>query len=434
MGYAVWYLNKSQFAQVWRTHSASHRLRVQSTVNGSLTIRIRWIASGEVRFSSRTASPRRIACSVWNTKKIVCHAGLGKDFYWAYCPSLVAAILFSILFGLTTLLHTAQAIHYRKRFALILIMGGTWEAAGYIVRILSIYHQLNSTLYTIQTLLILLAPLWINAYIYMLLGRMIHFFLVSDSVFKIKARSITRMFVLFDITAFLIQATGGTMAGPDSSAQTQKIGMDVYVGGVGVQLGFLVVFVSLAVRFQVNLKNQSQSQSQSQNKSFITTPTTTTSNVASTRGYAAVVSDGDGDAYSHYPATTDEEQAGGREMILQADHKEGGHPYPYPDPRIAKGLLITLYVVMTLVIIRNTYRLAEYATGQNSVTITHEWFGYVFDAVPMLAASVVLNVFNPGKILQGPRSDFAEQDRARKQAKKERKVAKREAKKGCRSG
>jgi hypothetical protein len=244
------------------------------------------------------------------------------------------------------------------------------------------------------------------------------------------------MFVLFDITAFLIQATGGTMAGPDSSAQTQKIGMDVYVGGVGVQLGFLVVFVSLAVRFQLNLKKQSQSQSQSQNRSFITTPTTTTSNVANTRGYAAVASNGDGDAYSHYPATTDEEQAGGREMVLQADHEEAGHPYPYPhpDPEIAKGLLITLYVVMTLVIIRNTYRLAEYATGQDSVTITHEWFGYVFDAVPMVAASVVLNVFNPGKILQGPRSDFAEQDRARKQAKKERKVAKREAKKGWQSG
>ncbi|KAK5447787.1 hypothetical protein LTS15_009286 [Exophiala xenobiotica] len=366
--------------------------------------------------------------------QIVCHAGLGEDFYWAYCPSLVAAILFSILFGLTTLLHTVQAMNYRKRFALILIMGGTWEAAGYIVRILSNYHQLNSTLYTIQTLLILLAPLWINAYIYMLLGRMIHFFLVSDSVFKIKARSITRMFVLFDITAFLIQATGGTMAGPGSSAQTQKIGMDVYVGGVGVQLGFLVVFVSLAVRFQLNLKNQSQSQSQSQNRSFITTTTTTTtSNVASARGYAAVASDGE-DAYSHYPATTDEEQAGGREMVLQADHNEGGYPYPYPDPRIAKGLLITLYVVMTLVIIRNTYRLAEYATGQKSVTITHEWFGYVFDAVPMVAASVVLNVFNPGKILQGPRSGFAEQNRERKQAKKKRKVAKKEAKKGWQSG
>ena len=346
--------------------------------------------------------------------QIVCHAGLGEDFYFAYCPSLVAAILFSVLFGLTTLLHIAQAIHYRKRFAFILIMGGTWEAAGYIVRILSIYRQLNSTLYTIQTLLILLAPLWINAYIYMLLGRMIHFFLASDNVFKIKARSITRMFVLFDITAFLIQATGGTMAGPSSSAQTQKIGMDVYVGGVGVQLGFLVIFVSLAVRFQLNLKKQSQSR----NRSSITT----TSNVAGSGGYAAVASD----AYSYYPAT-DEEQAG-YEPGLQGPHKEEGG-YPYPDPRIAKGLLITLYVVMTLVIIRNTYRLAEYATGQDSVTITHEWFAYVFDAVPMFAASVVLNVFNPGKVLQGPRSDFGEQDRERKQVKKDMKAAKKDAKK-----
>ncbi|KAL6242401.1 hypothetical protein RBB50_010540 [Rhinocladiella similis] len=351
---------------------------------------------------------------------IVCHAGISDDYYFSYCPSLGAAIAFAILFGLTTIAHMAQAIHYRKPFAAILIMGAAWETAGYIVRTLAVYHQLNGTLYTIQTLLILLAPLWINAYIYMLLGRMIHFFLRTDSVFRVPARSITRMFVLFDITAFLVQAIGGVMASPDASALVQRVGMDIYMAGVGVQLGFLVIFTSLAVRFQLNLKKQNeprQSQPQQQQHRHLSVdsaqhlhPHPHPYPQAYLQSYAGIPDDEE-NAVAWPKTNTD----------LSQDES-------YPCPTLAKRLLVTLYVVMALVIVRNTYRLAEFATGETSPTVTHEWFGYVFDALPMFVASVVLNVWNPGKVLQGARSDFGEQDKERKRAKKEKKARKKEAK------
>ncbi|KAK4944214.1 hypothetical protein LTR10_016327 [Elasticomyces elasticus] len=313
----------------------------------------------------------------------------GPNDIWSYCPSLAAAILFTILFGITSTAHITQAFIYRKPFAWVLIMGALWETGGYVVRILSIYHPLNSGIFTGQLLLILLAPLWVNAYIYMLLGCMIHFFLESDRVFKIKARLITRMFVLFDITAFLIQATGGTMTGPSSSTSTQNLGLDIYTAGVGVQLGFLVIFVSLAIGFQQKLKKQSQSPN----------------DIESTTRLAA---------YNGSP------------MRIPSPSPS---PMPsMPDSALARPLLRTLYIVMTLIILRNLYRLVEFAMGANSPTVTHEWFAYVFDAVPMFCALVVLNVWNPGKLLQGPGSDFSAQDNERKQAKKDKKVTKKQEK------
>ncbi|KAI1616697.1 RTA1 like protein-domain-containing protein [Exophiala viscosa] len=314
-----------------------------------------------------------------------CVAGTGPNDVWSYCPSLAAAILFAVLFGITSTAHITQAFLYRKPFAWVLIMGALWETGGYIVRIISIYNPLTSGIYTGQLLLILLAPLWINAYIYMLLGRMIHFFLESDRVFKIKARLITRMFVCFDITAFLIQATGGTMTGPGSSNSTQKLGLDIYTAGVGVQLGFLVIFVSLAIGFQQKLKNHSRSPNDIESTTRLAT-------------------------YNGSP-----------------NRMPSPSPLPaMPDAGLARPLLRTLYIVMTLIILRNLYRLIEFAMGANSPTVTHEWFAYVFDAVPMFCALVVLNVWNPGKLLQGPGSDFSGQDKERKQAKKDKKVAKKQ--------
>lgn len=329
---------------------------------------------------------------------ITCHAGTGPNDIWSYCPSIAAAILFTVLFGATSLAHVVQAILYRKPFACVLIMGALWETGGYIFRITSIYNQLSSGLFTGQLLLILLAPLWINAYIYMLLGRMIHFFLESDRVFRVKARLITRMFVCFDIVAFLIQATGGTMTGPGASASTQKIGLDVYTGGVGVQLGFLVIFVSLAIGFQQKLKKQTQA-----------------------HGGGRRLDDLEDNTSAPLTATRMTSPSGSPSLSPS--------PLPtVPDPRLAGPLLRTLYIVMTLIIIRNLYRLVEFAMGSNSPTVTHEWYAYVFDAVPMFFALVILNVWNPGKILQGPGADFSQQDKERKQAKKDTKVAKKQEK------
>ncbi|KAJ9610264.1 hypothetical protein H2200_005041 [Cladophialophora chaetospira] len=326
--------------------------------------------------------------------KIVCFAGNGPEYIWAYCPSFAAAMIFVVLFGLTSCAHIFQAIMYRKPFAMVLIMGALWETGGYVARIISIENQHQSGVYTVQLLLILLAPLWINAYIYMLLGRMIHFFLPKgeDKVYKIRARSITRMFVLFDITAFIVQAAGGTMTGPGSSAKVQKTGLNIYTGGVGIQLFFLVIFVSLAVGLQRKINALKRSFAKS--------------------GYI--------DEESRYEPMT---------LPGQSEFRvDSPSPELAGDLKLTVPLLRLVYVTLGLIILRNIYRLVEFGIGMNSPTVTHEWYSYVFDAVPMFFALIILNVFYPGKYLKGERADFSVEDKERKLMKKEVKQQKKEDK------
>lgn len=121
------------------------------------------------------------------------------DAVWLYCPSFGAAVLFSILFGLTFIAHFVQAIVYRKGFAWVVIMGAAWETMGMTFRTFSTKHQDLNSWFIVQSLLILLAPLWINAFVYMVLGRMVNFYLEDKRVLGIPARKLTLYFVLLDI-------------------------------------------------------------------------------------------------------------------------------------------------------------------------------------------------------------------------------------------
>lgn len=79
-------------------------------------------------------------------------------------------------------------------------MGALWETAAFIIRILAIQNQSSQGLYTPQFVLILIAPLWINAFDYMVLGRMVHYFLPGRRILGFKPQRMALVFVLLDIT------------------------------------------------------------------------------------------------------------------------------------------------------------------------------------------------------------------------------------------
>lgn len=80
-------------------------------------------------------------------------------------------------------------------------------------------------------------------------GRMIYFFLPEQRVFKIKALSIGKYFVWLDIFSFLVQGVGGSMLSPGSSPSTMKLGLHVYMGGIGIQEFFILCFTLLIIGF-----------------------------------------------------------------------------------------------------------------------------------------------------------------------------------------
>ncbi|TQB73133.1 hypothetical protein MPDQ_006050 [Monascus purpureus] len=165
-----------------------------------------------------------------------------------YVLSFGAAVLFTVLFGLITGVHIVQAFIYKKRFCWVIIMASIWELAALILRVFLSKHQNNENYYTSNFLLMLLAPLWINAFLYMILGRMVYFLSETKKLVGISAVRLSTIFVLFDIVAFIVQATGAVMASQtDAPNSTIMTGLHIYMGGVGLQQIFILCFTGLAI-------------------------------------------------------------------------------------------------------------------------------------------------------------------------------------------
>jgi hypothetical protein len=148
------------------------------------------------------------------------------------------------------------------------------------------------------------------------------------------------------------------------------------MSGVGVQIFFICIFLALAIQFQ-RLVNRED--------------------------FFAEISSQNGD---FSPETN----------------------YAPKSARDARHLLYAIYAVLVLIVYRNIYRLIEFSIGIESSITRNEWYTWVFDSTPMLLCLIILNVFHPGKILRGPRCDFSEENRQRKEEKMMKKRAKNIAK------
>ncbi|KAL4937752.1 RTA1 like protein-domain-containing protein [Aspergillus oleicola] len=257
---------------------------------------------------------------------------------YSYYPSFGAAVAFSVLFGILIVTHFVQAVSHKAGFAWVILMSATWEFGGYLTRTLSTRHQQSESLATVSQILILLAPLWVNAFDYMVLARMIHFFMPERRIGMIKPSHLTTLFVLLDIGSFIVQAVGGLMASPNSSADTMQTGIHIYMIGMGVQEFFILLFLLIAITFH--------------------------------------------------------------RRVLHLDNA-GALPENKTQWR---GMLYALYASLLFITVRIIFRLVEYSSGtelSNSI-VSHEWFMYVFDAVPMCVAIGIWCLSHPGVVLKGP--------------------------------
>jgi hypothetical protein len=89
----------------------------------------------------------------------------------------------------------------------------------------------------------------VNAFAYMLLARMIHFYLPIHSIFSIPASVLAIAFVTLDFISFVIQLIGGSYAGPTAPMTQQLKGVHIYMGGIGLQQLFIFLFLALGVKF-----------------------------------------------------------------------------------------------------------------------------------------------------------------------------------------
>lgn len=130
-------------------------------------------------------------------------------------------------------------------------MGALWECLAFILRTIGAHDQQSLGFVIGATLLLLLAPLWINAFAYMTVARLVYFLLPEQRVWGIKATWLTKIFVGLDIVSFLVQAAGGSlMSNQDAdSADIIRTGKDVYMAGIGLQGAFILLFSVMTWQF-----------------------------------------------------------------------------------------------------------------------------------------------------------------------------------------
>ncbi|PYH73150.1 RTA1 domain-containing protein [Aspergillus vadensis CBS 113365] len=175
------------------------------------------------------------------------------DFY-PYTPSETAGYAFMAIFGLATLVHFAMMFPYRAAYFIPLVIGGICETFGYYGRAWS--HQGRTLIgpWALQEMLILCAPPFIAATVYMILGRMIVAF-AAEHHSVIRPKWLTKIFVLNDVICFLTQI-GGAGVQVTGDEHLMKTGIKAVLAGLIFSLVIFLLFVWVAIVFHLRLSRE----------------------------------------------------------------------------------------------------------------------------------------------------------------------------------
>ncbi|RAH72396.1 RTA1 domain-containing protein [Aspergillus aculeatinus CBS 121060] len=281
----------------------------------------------------------------------------GGYYLWTYLPSIPAAAIFAVLFGLVACYLFFKLFQTRAWYNISFSIGGIFEIVGYIVRILNYSNTASIGLYAIQSVLILLGPVLFAATVYMTLGRIIRSLPQrltaatepkAKSVSLIPPKHLTKLFVASDILSFIVQGSGVGLMVRSTGQTTAKA---ITVVGLLIQVIMFSFFIVVALVFHRRVKAQQQHSQQ------------------------------------------------------QIRLGQYGRPLD--------RLMYMLYAVSALILVRSIFRVIEYAMGMHGYILTHEWTLYVFDSVLMWSVMVIWAVGFPGKLVEEKSGYEVEMDEER---------------------
>ncbi|GMM34398.1 hypothetical protein DASC09_017230 [Saccharomycopsis crataegensis] len=218
-----------------------------------------------------------------------------------------------------------------------MMIGILMEAVGYFARASSHGNKQLLTPYIIQSILLLIAPSFIAATIYMIFGRMMRHLNASDySIIKFKYQ--TTFFVIGDVFSFFVQSAGGGMM---SQSGNQDLGPKIVIAGLIIQLIFLFFFILSEIKFTYLINK-------------IPTTASYGSTKTSTMG------------------------------IFQ---------------RNWNNLNATLIITSILIVVRCIVRVVEFGQGFDGFIISHEAFIYLLDGLLMIMVSSLLICVRPESVM-----------------------------------
>ncbi|SCN76394.1 related to RTM1 protein [Fusarium fujikuroi] len=152
-----------------------------------------------------------------------------------YDPSFIAAIIFLALSSALTLCHLFQLIRYITFYLVPFLIGWIFVAIGYAGRAISAKQTPDWAImpYVLQSLLLLLSPTMLAASIYMSLGRLIK---------SLEADSYSLVLIEFLTKTFVIE---GSMLAKAKFKGDQKMGQNIIIVGLAVQIYFFAFFITI---------------------------------------------------------------------------------------------------------------------------------------------------------------------------------------------
>ncbi|KAJ7275861.1 RTA1-like protein [Mycena rebaudengoi] len=259
---------------------------------------------------------------------------------YGYVPQERIAILFIVLYGISTILHLGQATYFRTWWLLpTACLCGIGELTGWGGRLWSSFSPQLGDPFLMQITTTIISPTPLLAVNFVVFSRIVQ--RLGTSYSWLPPKWYISVFITFDIVALVVQGVGGGMASTAFDLAGANRGANIMLAGIVVQLTAIIVYSALAGDYL---------------RRYLTDSPARTS-AASTRGVFT--------------------------------------------PRL-KMMIIALGFSTTVLFIRSVYRTIELQDGWTGRIIHTELYFNVLDGGMVVLAIFTINVAHPGLLLQEP--------------------------------
>lgn len=271
------------------------------------------------------------------------------DSPYNYIPTTSIAIIFVVLYSVSTILHVGQGIYYRMWWVFPTIcLAGIMEVLGWSGRLWSSYSPSLNNPFQIQIVTTILAPTPLVAANFVILGVLIK--RLGSVYSRLTPRMYSIIFCTCDVVALIIQGVGGGIASAADTLPAANKGGNIMLGGIVFQLVVITVYVICAAEFLVRYVKD--------------------------RPLASRTANSQVDVASMKPAYSRGVMSGKSLLMLGA------------------LALSTIFLY-----IRAVYRTIELSDGWNGIIISTQVYFNVFDGAMVVLAIYIMNFAHPGFLL-----------------------------------
>ncbi|CAE6426159.1 unnamed protein product [Rhizoctonia solani] len=160
-----------------------------------------------------------------------------------YTPNITLATVAGSIFVATAVGFLIWSIRHRGYYMVTIITGAIGYALGLFLRIRYAQEPTNAPIYNAMDLFLLLSPCGFIASIFMMLVP-IATYLDAQEFLILRPNLLTKLFLLFEFTAFLVQGTGSAMS-IALDTETKALGAKILIGGLALQTVSLTAYMNV---------------------------------------------------------------------------------------------------------------------------------------------------------------------------------------------